>query len=90
MSSLRIPVFLLLAIFSFYGCTHLETRSNFMAGQAHLTLPSESLTRAGIYYDYLAAQRYLKDKQVDEATQAYSDAVEKDPRSRETSNWPSN
>lgn len=42
---------------------------------------TESGVRADVYYDYLSAQFYLAEKQIDKAVEAYTSALKKDPTS---------
>jgi cytochrome c-type biogenesis protein CcmH/NrfG len=63
------------------GCAGLSSPGGWLESKAPPRPPVDSKAEADAYYDYLLGQHYMRINQVDQAVEAYSRALQKDPHS---------
>ena len=81
MISITFQCFLFSVLLIVGGCARLVIPEKLLKPMAPQSSRPESSAQADSYYDYLAAQYYVRTNQIDQATEAYNKALKKDPHS---------
>ena len=73
--------FVLCALLALTACASLSVPQSPLSQRAPRPPSEESLRQDDSYYDYLLAQHYVRENQVEKAIEAYNQALKKDPHS---------